>query len=94
MSTPRNTREAQHDISAPRDIREPQSVSSPRNTREALSDITNVIGMLTIFSYATFFEISQYLLEATPAIMEGYPILDEASRKEGGKEHATTETSS
>jgi hypothetical protein len=37
--------------------------------------------MLTIFSYAASFEISQYLLEATPAIMEGYPILDEASRR-------------
>ena len=48
MSTPRNTREAQRDMSTPRD------------TREALSDITNVIGMLTIFSYAAllnFFSI-------------------------------------
>jgi hypothetical protein len=60
MSTPRDPREAQSDMSTPRDTRAAQSeMSTPRDTRGVLSDITNVTGMLTVFSYASLYTITQ-----------------------------------
>jgi len=53
MSTPRDPRGPQSDMSMSRYICRAQSeMSTPRDTREPLSDITNVTGMLIIFSYA------------------------------------------
>jgi hypothetical protein len=55
MSTPRDPREAQSDMSTPRDTRGAQGeTSTPRDTR----GITNVTGMLTVFSYAALYTMS------------------------------------
>lgn len=56
MSTPGDPRDGQSKMSTPRDTRGAQSqMITPTYTREPLGDITNVIGMLKICTYANLF---------------------------------------
>jgi hypothetical protein len=75
------------DMSTPRDIHRTQSkMSTPRDTHEALSDITNVIGMLTIFSYAALYAMPYWWSKWSKGIVQT-PTLGEACAEEGWKEY-------